>query len=42
MTRIQGGAKTAALAEALGATSLTCDGKLARAPGMAGIVELAR
>jgi predicted nucleic acid-binding protein len=30
-----------ALAEALGATLLTCDGKLARAPGMTGIVELA-
>jgi predicted nucleic acid-binding protein len=29
-----------ALAEVLEATLLTCDGKLARAPGMAGLVEL--
>lgn len=31
-----------ALAEALDTTLLTCDGKLARAPGMAGRVELVR
>ncbi len=31
-----------ALAEALGATLVTCDGKLARAPGMAVLVELVR
>jgi len=31
-----------ALAEALDTTLLTCDGKLARAPGMAGRVDLVR